>query len=96
MKQLLVLSALLITLPACTTTKYVEVPVYPVVIIEKPAPPSLETLNWEYLPEEKYFALKPEEFDKYKTNLIELELYLKLLQEGWNYYESVSKPEPKS
>jgi hypothetical protein len=83
-------------LSACTTTEYIEVPVYPVLIIEKPAPPALEGLAWEYLPEEQYFALKPEEFDKYRSNLIELDRYIKLLQEGWDYYESVSEPKPQS
>ena len=88
-----------IFLAACTTTKYVEVPVevpvYPVVLADKPKPPALDGLTWSYLPQEEYFALGAEEFDKYRNNMQELDTYIKLLQEGWNYYETVSKPDPE-
>lgn len=96
MKLLLASVILPLFLAACTTTKYVEVPVYPVVILERPEPPALNGLAWNYLPEEQYFALGAEEFDKYRANLQELDIYIKTLQEGWIYYESVSRPEPES
>jgi hypothetical protein len=94
MKLLLASVILPLSLVACTTTKYVEVPVYPVVILERPDAPVLEELQWDYVAE--YFALTPEEFDKYRANLQELDIYIKTLQEGWIYYESVSRPEPES
>lgn len=96
MKLLLALVILPLFLAACTTTKYVEVPIYPVVILERPEPPALSGLTWNYLPEEEYFALDAEEFDKYRSNIQELDIYTKILQEGWIYYESVSRPEPES
>jgi hypothetical protein len=96
MKLSIVLAILPLTLTACTTTKYVEVPVYPVILADRPESPNLSGLNWDYIPEKEYFVLTPEEFDKYRSNIQELDIYIRSLQEGWIYYESVSKPEPES
>ena len=94
MRLLLALLTLPIVLAACTTTKYVEVPVYPVVLLERPEPLYLENMQWDFI--NGYFALSPEEFDKYRNNLQEIDIYIRMLQEGWTYYESVSQPEPES
>lgn len=90
MKLFPALLILLTSLTACTTTEYV--PVYVTVTsIEKPEPPVLEELSWNYIAEEELFTLEPEEFDKYRGNLQELDTYIKLLQEGWIYYETSTR-----
>jgi hypothetical protein len=79
-----------LTLVACTTTKYVEVPVYIVEAPAKPESPNLQELSWQYLPEQQYFALDAENFDTYRSNMQELDTYIKLLQEGWKYLEDAA------
>lgn len=89
MKLFPVLLILPLFLGACTTTKYVEVPVY---VVDPPEKPEvvLEELTWQYLPEQEYFALDAENFDKYRSNMQELDTYIKLLQEGWKYLEDTA------
>lgn len=95
MKLFPALLILLTSLTACTTTKYV--PVYVTVVpIEKPEPPVLDELSWNYIPEEELFTLEPEEFDKYRGNLQELDTYIKLLQEGWVYYETSTRQDTEN
>ena len=83
-------------LQACVTTKEVirtvevPVPVYPLVQPEKPSPPELDELTWNYIEDLKLFVLTPEEFDKYGANLAATNLYISLLQEGWDLYERAS------
>lgn len=94
MKLFPVLLILLTSLTACTTTEYV--PVYVTVTpIEKPESPALEELSWNYIASEELFTLQPEEFDKYRSNLQALDTYIKLLQEGWIYYETSTSQSTK-
>lgn len=92
MRSLITLIIMPMLLQACITKEVVRtvekpVPVYVTVHPEKPDPLTLEELSWDWLPELSLFALTPEEFDKYKNNLLETDLYINLLQEGWSYYE---------
>tara|TARA_R110000772_G_scaffold66361_2_gene147912 strand:- start:10106 stop:10330 length:225 start_codon:yes stop_codon:yes gene_type:complete len=57
---------------------------------EKPSPPELDELTWNYIEDLKLFVLTPEEFDKYGANLAATNLYISLLQEGWDLYERAS------
>lgn len=96
MKSLWILFAVL-PISGCITKEVIKeverpVPVYVTVHPDRPSAPNLNELEWVYLPEQDILGLNPDNFDKYRENLIAVENYIKELQQGWVYYKTVTSP----
>jgi len=93
MRYLTLLMLPLVT-SACITTKTEFTPLYLEAQPDKPAPPDLKKVEFNFIADPSLFVLTPEAYDTLNENLKKAGKYIELLIEGWDYYErSTSGPQ---